>query len=118
MFYLTQERDGIVMNESMDDLVKLVHQWGEDRLLYQNSTAMAQTLKAVSEMGELADNVLKGRHEAAQDDVGDIIVCLIHVARLLESDVGKCLNIAYNDIKDRRGHFSEAGAFVKEGDVE
>ena len=116
-FKLTQEEDGTYMGESLDDLVELVHEWGEERQLYENSTAMAQTLKAMSEMGELADNILKGRYERAQDDVGDVMVCLIHVARLIDSEMGKCLSISYDDIKDRKGYFSSNGGFVKEGDV-
>ena len=66
-------------------------------------------------MGELADNILKGRYERAQDDVGDVMVCLIHVARLIDSDMGKCLSISYNDIKDRKGRMVD-GVFVKESD--
>ena len=29
----------------------------------------------------------------------------------------ECLKVAYNDIKDRKGHMNSHGVFIKEGDV-
>ena len=103
--------------ESLDELVTLIHKWGEDRNMYKNSTPQAQALKLVSEVGELCDNLAKGRYECAEDDIGDCFVVLVHIARMIHSDMGKCVDVAYRDIKDRKGHFSPQGIFVKEGDV-
>lgn len=57
-----------------------VEQWAQDRGIYEHSTALAQCLKAVSELGELADHAIKGDRDAMKDDIGDIAVCLVNVA--------------------------------------
>lgn len=62
-----------------------VEQWAEARGIYEHSTALAQALKAVSEVGELADAVIKGDREALKDAIGDVAVCLVNVARMTGS---------------------------------
>lgn len=57
-----------------------VELWAADRGIYDHSTALAQCLKAVSELGELADHAIKGDRDAMKDDIGDIAVCLVNVA--------------------------------------
>lgn len=99
---------------NLNHLENLVRMWAQSKGIYQHSTAQAQTLKAVSEMGELADNVLKGRD--VRDDIGDVIVCLINVAALEGTNLSECLQKAWDDIKDRKGRMVPGGAFVKEGD--
>ena len=59
-----------------------VEQWAQDRGIYEHSTALAQCLKAVSELGELADHAIKGDRDAMKDDIGDIAVCLVNVAKM------------------------------------
>ena len=60
-----------------------VEAWAEARGIYEHSTALAQALKAVSEVGELADAVIKGDREALKDAIGDVAVCLVNVARMI-----------------------------------
>jgi NTP pyrophosphatase (non-canonical NTP hydrolase) len=98
------------------ELEQRVVQWSDDRGIIEHSTPAAQTLKAMSEMGELADNILKHRHLAARDDIGDILVCLINVAAMTGTNLTQCLAIAYDEIKDRKGRMVPGGAFVKESD--
>ena len=64
-------------------LTKKVEEWAEARGIYEHSTALAQVYKAVSELGELADAVVKKDNDAATDAIGDITVCLINAAHLL-----------------------------------
>ena len=59
-----------------------VERWQEDRGIYAHSTALAQALKAVSEVGELADAVIKGDRDALKDAIGDVMVCLVGVAKM------------------------------------
>lgn len=59
-----------------------VEAWAEARGIYEHSTALAQALKAVSEVGELADAVIKGDREALKDAIADVAVCLVNVARM------------------------------------
>jgi NTP pyrophosphatase (non-canonical NTP hydrolase) len=56
-------------------------QWSEKRRIIQNSTAEAQLLKAVSEMGELADATIKNDKDEIVDAVGDVMVCLGQLLR-------------------------------------
>src|SRR5690554_1572825 len=65
-----------------------VEQWAQDRGIYEHSTALAQCLKAVSELGELADHAIKGDRDAMKDDIGDIAVCLVNVARMEGVGIG------------------------------
>jgi len=89
-----------------------VMQWSMDRGIYAHSTAQAQVLKAVSEVGELADNILKGKD--VTDDIGDIIVCLINVAFLERIEMRDAFDMSWADIKDRTGQMVASGAFVKD----
>lgn len=167
---------------------KFVHNvqgWQYDRGIYDHSTPLAQALKAVSEVGELADAVIKGNRDGIKDGIGDVMVCLVGVATmcskecalkgftsaskedreywskattvqgavasvasavsavatltalfnrsgflvkalrssvealylvtlLSDMDFEECCEAAWEEIKDRKGHMVEGGAFVKE----
>ena len=99
----------------MDELIEKVEQWADDRNLIMGSSARAQCLKLMSEVGELADNLAKNRD--CTDDIGDCMVVLIIMANQLGRTPRQCLEHAYNDIKDRKGRMIN-GVFVKEGDNE
>lgn len=88
--------------------------WAEARKIIPNSTPTAQYLKAVSEMGELADAINKQDMPAVKDAVGDTLVCLINMCALLDIDMIDCLNGAWDQIKDRKGTLLPSGVFVKE----
>lgn len=88
--------------------------WAEARRILPNSTPTAQLLKAVSEMGELADATTKGNREDAMDAVGDVLVCIINYCALQDFNLVDCLELAYNQIKDRKGTLLPSGVFVKE----
>ena len=92
---------------------KKVEKWAFDKGIYTNSTATAQLLKAVSEVGELADAELKGNVDEIEDAVGDVLVCLINYCKLAQLDLTECLYGAYNTIKERQGKMVN-GAFVKD----
>ncbi len=68
------------LKEKFNRVREICGGWG----LYEpgNSTEQAQLLKALSEVGELADSILKNDREQAKDDIGDILVCLINAYRL------------------------------------
>lgn len=55
-------------------LFKEVVEWAEARNIIKGSSFDQQWLKLISEVGELADNLAKGRYEAAKDDIGDSLV--------------------------------------------
>lgn len=91
-----------------------VVQWSEARKIIPNSTAIAQAKKAVEEVNELYDALIEGNIPKAKDGIGDTVVCLINVCALLDVNLTDCLEIAYEEIKDRKGYMNEEGIFVKE----
>ena len=88
--------------------------WAQARQIIPNSTPTAQYMKAQSEMGELADALMKKDMDATKDAVGDVLVCLINMCALLDIDMVECLDGAYNQIKNRKGTLLPSGVFVKE----
>lgn len=157
----------------MEQLIKQIEQWAEDRNIINGSKPIDQAMKLFSEFGELADNVGKGRD--CRDDIGDVFVVLtimckqvgrsialykksesikitsdkqavlilgndltvfsnlisqdsfgghslrdaIDALNGIATDKGaslqECVQIAYNDIKDRKGVMYN-GVFIKESD--
>ena len=160
----------------MEDLIKKIEQWAEDRNIINGTKPIDQAMKLFSEFGELADNVGKGRD--CRDDVGDCAVVLTiimaqcglsfydhsefmimsdkdikyNVAQLgseisefvseiasndyipedsdafisaigwlntisscADATLQECVQIAYDDIKDRKG-IVHNGLFIKESD--
>lgn len=91
-----------------------VVQWGEARGIVQNATAMSQAIKTLEETTELLDAINKKNIEEAKDAVGDIVVTLIMVCAVLDINLVDCLKGAYNEIKDRKGHLTKEGVFIKE----
>lgn len=93
-----------------------IEKWGEERNFYGEggATIESQFVKLAEEMGELAGNIARGRD--CSDDVGDMVVVLTHIARLQGTSIEKCIEVAYNDIKDRKGEFRN-GSFIKESDL-
>ena len=99
---------------TVDELEPLIVKWAQDKGITKHSNPPAQLLKAVSEMGELADAEVKNENAEQIDAVGDIVVCLINYAHMRGFSVREALESAYNEIKDRKGHMVPGGAFVKE----
>ena len=89
-------------------------QWSEARKIIPNSTPEVQLLKAMSEMGELADATIKNDKEAVIDAVGDVMVCLINYCALQDIQLVDCMEVAYDQIKNRKGILLPNGVFQKD----
>jgi NTP pyrophosphatase (non-canonical NTP hydrolase) len=98
----------------MDGLIKKVTDWSRDRKILEHGNLRTQCLKLMSEVGELADNIAKGRD--TKDDIGDCLVILNNLAIMSGSNLKSCLEVAYEDIKERRGIMNPNGVFIKEAD--
>ena len=98
----------------MDKVIEKIAQWHKDRNLIKGATSKDQVLKLIQEVGELSDSVCK--KQDVKDDIGDCLVILINIAEREGTNLEECLNVAYEDIKDRKGKMIE-GIFVKEGDL-
>ena len=90
-----------------------IKQWHHDRNLIEGSDDKTQFAKLIQEAGELSDNICKGKD--IRDDIGDMMVVLINIAERNKLTLTECLEVAYNDIKDRKGRMVD-GVFVKEAD--
>lgn len=96
--------------------IDLIRQWAEDRNLIEGSDPKSQLLKTMSELGELADGINKGRQAEIIDGIGDVVVTLVIVAAQCGLKFESCVESAYEEIKDRKGRMV-GGVFIKEGDV-
>ena len=106
---MTQETQNLI------ETVELIKKWHHERNLIDGATAKDQVCKLIQEVGELSDNVCKGRD--ISDDIGDCIVVLVNLAEREGLSLTSCVKVAYNDIKDRKGRMVD-GVFVKESDLE
>ena len=111
---LTPRKDAV---KSTDYLIELTERWAADRQILTHSDAKAQALKLVSEVGELADAIIKNDEAGVIDGIGDCTVVLVILAKLAGMTLPVCLAAAYEEIKDRKGHMTPGGAFKKEGDA-
>jgi len=99
-----------------EELEKKVIAWANSRgLLHPNgANAQKQLLKSLSELGELADALLKNNRGGIIDGIGDVLVTLIIFAELVGGyDLTLCLECAYQEIKNRKGQTVD-GVFIKE----
>lgn len=92
----------------------LTIQWGEARGIVQNSNPYAQAKKTQEELYELFEAIEDNDKVAMADAYGDILVTLIMGCATADLDLVECLEGAYNEIKDRKGHLSKEGLFIKE----
>lgn len=88
--------------------------WAEARRIIPHSTPMAQAIKTLEEVTELLSALHRGDRKEVVDAYGDVLVTLIVGAALADLDLTRCLDAAYQQIKNRRGTLRADGVFVKE----
>ena len=99
---------------SFAEIEMKVVQWGEQRKIVQNSTPAAQAIKTQEELDELIDAIKKGDRAAMADAYGDLLVTLVMGCACADLDLVSCFELAYQEIKDRKGFLNKDGIFVKE----
>ena len=77
--------------------------WADLRGLYDNGDPKTQALKLVEEVGETCRAILKNDTPEMYDGIGDCVVVLTNLAHLCDTSIEECIEIAYNEIKDRKG---------------
>ena len=92
---------------------KEVLHWANERGLLKPENKLMQMGKMVSEVGELCDAIIKDDKNGQIDGIGDVLVTLIILANQLGYDIEDCLEVAYNEIKNRKGETIN-GTFIKE----
>ena len=101
---------------NITELTRKIEVWATDRNLHDGDSK-AQMAKLMEEIGELASGVNKSNKEVVKDSIGDAYVVLTILAMQQKVDVRNCIEMAYNEIKDRRGKLIN-GTFVKESDLQ
>ena len=99
---------------SFSEIEMKVVQWGEKRGIVQNSNPFAQALKTQEELDELFEAIGKNDRAAMADAYGDILVTLVMGCACADLDLVACFEVAYNEIKDRKGSLHANGLWVKE----
>lgn len=102
------------MKTTLLSLINDVTIWHYNRNLIKGSSDKDQFHKLVQECAELSDSMCKGND--IRDDIGDILVVLINIAERNGLTLQECLQVAYDDIKHRKGMMRD-GVFVKEADL-
>lgn len=93
-------------------IVNGLYEWGIARNITADggATSYTQIPKLIEEVYEFRDAKTE---EEAKLEFGDILVVCIQIARLRGLNMVKCLELAYEKIKDRKGTMID-GRFVKE----
>lgn len=91
--------------------------WFRDRGLIENSTPAKQMRKLLEEVGELSGAIANNDADEFKDAVGDVCVVLAGMCAQRGVSFEECLEVAWGEIKDRKGHMGPDGVFVKEAEV-
>lgn len=98
---------------TFDNLIYAIAYWAEERNLIAGANSQAQVVKLFEEGGEVAAAVARGRHNALKDGIGDMVVVLTILALQNGTTLDECTQLAYDEIKHRKGRMVD-GIFVKE----
>jgi len=102
--------NGIDIPKSHFDLIR---KWASNRGLYKGGDPKTQALKLVEEVGETCKAILKNDQAEIEDGIGDCVVVLTNLAHLCNTDIEHCIELAYDEIKDRKGKMDN-GTFKKD----
>ena len=106
-------RTGGIMSDRKISQFDLIRLWANDRGLYDGGDPKTQALKLVEEVGETCRAILKEDAKQIIDGIGDCVVVLVNLAELTGTPIEKCIDAAYNEIKNRTGKMSN-GTFKKD----
>lgn len=87
--------------------------WARERSLLDPLNKQKQFIKLIEEVGELSQGIAKNDIVQIIDSIGDVQVVLIILSALYELDNDKCLEHAYEQIKNRTGK-TVNGIFIKD----
>ena len=97
----------------MNELIKNVKDWAEEKNLLKKENSHAQMLKVLEEVGETAGALLKNKNKEIIDGLGDSFVTLIILCYQLGLEPTDCLQAAWDEIKNRKGK-TVNGTFIRE----
>lgn len=100
---------------NLNELTTKIEDWAIVREL-DIADPNKQMLKLMEECGELAEGLAKDKPADIEDAIGDAYVVLTILSMQLGTDIKSCIQMAYNEIKNRQGEMVN-GVFVKEDDL-
>ena len=101
------------LRQAKPSYFNLIREWAKERGLYDKGDTKTQSLKLVEEVGEICRAILKGNDSDVEDGIGDAVVVLTNLAELQGTSIEHCIEMAYNEIKDRKGKMHN-GTFKKD----
>ena len=96
------------------DRFQKIRDWADERGLYDKGDTKTQFCKLMEEAGELGRAILKEDDMEFMDAIGDMVVVLTNMAMLGGTSIETCIDVAYGEIKNRKGKMVN-GTFVKNG---
>ena len=99
---------------TIEQNIARIQEWAGAVGIYEHSNPQAQALKAVSEMGEVADAIIKRDLAGLEDGIADVMVCLVNLAFMSGIDFADAFSKVTDEVTARRGRMVTGGAFVKE----
>lgn len=96
-----------------EELDRKIYHWFLDKDLIHEKNKFQQYAKFQEEAGELASAIIKQDEKARKDAFGDVLVTLLGLSYQTGDNLIECLEIAYNEIKNRKGK-TENGNFIKD----
>lgn len=95
------------------EIFDLIRSWADERGIYKEGDPKTQLIKLYEETGELAKALLEGDKNGIIDAIGDSVVVLTNLSKLVGYDIESCIQSAYDEIFDRTGRMVD-GTFVKD----
>lgn len=102
-----------IKQNTMEQLIQNIIEWAKAKGINKKENSLAQMAKVTEEVGELASALIKKNNDKLIDSIGDVIVTIVILAEQNGLNVKDCLEVAYNEIKDRKGKTID-GTFIKE----
>tara|TARA_R100001509_G_scaffold34581_1_gene18165 strand:- start:1188 stop:1514 length:327 start_codon:yes stop_codon:yes gene_type:complete len=106
--------------KSFEELENKVNEWAEEKGIFQKSSALKQISKTQEELLETLQALvvyefapLQKNLDEVEDGIGDMLVTIIILSKMVGVDSVACLESAYNVIKGRTGKMVD-GLFVKD----
>jgi len=95
------------------EIFDLIRSWADERGIYDKGDPKTQLIKLYEETGELAKALLEDDKDGIIDAIGDSVVVLTNLSKLVGYDVESCIQSAYDEISNRTGRMID-GTFVKD----
>jgi len=100
-------------NMNLDQLTKLIEEWGEGKGILPHPNPIAQFKKTQEEVNELLEGIKKEDLDEIKDAVGDIFVTLVMQTKAWNLSMNECVQSAYDVISKRTGKMVD-GQFIKD----